>query len=73
MGDCEMEICIDESKLKELMKEAVFEALRDQKGLIYEIMTEVMEDVALAHAIREGESTETVGKEKILDIIEGRA
>ena len=67
-----MEICIDESKLKELMKEAVLDALKDQKEVLYDILAEVMEDIALAQAIKEGEDTETVGKEKILDIIEGR-
>lgn len=54
------------------MKEAIFEALNDQKELIYDIMSEVMEDVALARAIKDGESTETVPKERILDILEGR-
>ena len=68
-----MEICIDETKLKEIMKEAVLEALKDQKEVIYDILAEVMEDIALAQAIKEGETTETVSKEEILDIIEGRS
>jgi hypothetical protein len=66
------ETCIDESKLKELMKEAFAEALEDRKEIFYEILTDVMEDMALAGAIEEGESTEEAGKQEVLDILRGR-
>lgn len=67
-----MEICVDESRLKELVKEAMFEALKDQKELIRDVLAEVIEDMALANAIMEGENTETVDRERIFDVIEGR-
>ena len=66
-----MEICIDESKFKELMKQALVEVLEDRREAIYEILSEVIEDIGLAHAIREGEATESVGKQEILDILQG--
>jgi len=65
-----MEICIDESKLKELMKQALAEVLEDRKEVIYDILSELIEDVGLAHAIKEGEATESVGKQEILDILQ---
>ncbi len=67
-----MEI-LDERKIKELMKEALVEVLEDRKEVIYDILSEVIEDIALAHAIREGETTEPVSKQEVLDILEGRA
>lgn len=66
-----MEICIDESKLKELMKQALVEVLEDRKEVIYDILSEVIEDLGLAHAIREEEASESVDKKEILDILQG--
>ena len=66
-----MEIRVDESKLKELMKQALVEVLEDRKEVIYDILSELIEDIALAHAIKEGEATESVGKQEILDILQG--
>ncbi|MEW6325999.1 MAG: hypothetical protein AB1487_00125 [Thermodesulfobacteriota bacterium] len=66
-----MEI-LDEKKLKELMKEALVEVLEDRKEVLYDILSEVIEDVALVHAIQEGEATGTVSKKEIFDILEGR-
>ncbi|MEW6182688.1 MAG: hypothetical protein AB1500_05855 [Bacillota bacterium] len=66
-----MEICIDESKLKELMKQALVEVLEDRREVIYEILSEAIEDIALAHAIKDEEATESVDKQKILDILQG--
>jgi hypothetical protein len=57
-----MEVCIDENRLKELMKQALVEVLEDPKDTIYEILSDVIEDMALAHATEEGEATETVSK-----------
>ena len=68
-----MEICMDESKLKELMKQALVEILEDRKDVIHEILSDVIEDIAFAHAIKEGEATEAVGKQEILDILQGQA
>ena len=67
-----MQICMEESKLKQLMKEALVEVLESRKEVIYEIVSEVMEDIALAHAVKEGEATESVDKQEILDIIQGQ-
>jgi len=66
-----MEICVDEGKLKELMKQALIEVLEDRKEVIYGILSEVIEDLALVSAIKEGEATESVDKQEILDILRG--
>ena len=68
-----MEISIDESKLKELMKQALVEVLEDRKEAIYEILSEVIEEIGLAHAIKEGEAAESVDKHEIIEILRGQA
>jgi hypothetical protein len=68
-----IEIVVDESKLKALMKEALVEVLEDRKEVIYEILSEVIQDIALAQAIKERETTEAVSKQEILDILQDHA
>jgi hypothetical protein len=67
-----MEIGFDENKLKDIMKQALVEVLDDRKGVIYEILAEIIEDIALSHAIKEGEATKSVSKRQILSIIQGQ-
>ena len=65
-----MQISIDESKLKQLFKEALIEALEERKDIFHDLITEAIEDVALVRAIQEGEKTEPVSKKEILNILE---
>ncbi len=67
-----MEISIDEDKLKGLMKEALAEVFDDRKEMIYAMLSEVIEDIALARAIKEGESTESIDKQEIFSILTGQ-
>ena len=69
--DMEMQSLIDEGKIKQLMKEALVEALQEQKGALHDLVVEVIEDIAMINAIRQGESSETVSKKEILDILKG--
>jgi hypothetical protein len=68
-----MDVCIDENRLKELMKQAFVEVLEDRRETIYEILSDVIEDMALGHVIEEGQATETVSKDVIFDVLEDRA
>jgi hypothetical protein len=71
-GGLTMEICVDENRLKELMKDAFVEVFDERKEVIYEILAEVIEDIALARAIKEGEATKSVSRDEIFGIIKGR-
>lgn len=64
------EITLTDSKLKELLKLALTEVLQEQRELFAEVVLEVLEDVALAKAIKEGEETELVGRETIFAILQ---
>ena len=57
---------LDERQIKESVKQALVELLRERKGLLYELIVEIVEDYALARAIKEGEQTPKVSREKVL-------
>ncbi|GET40423.1 hypothetical protein [Microseira wollei] len=63
------EITIDESKLKELLKTAIVELLQERKEVVYDLLAEIIEDIALEKAIEEGENTDTVSREAIFNIL----
>jgi len=65
-----MEIPIDERRIKQLLKEALVEVLEERKDILYELLVEVVEDIALVHAIQEGENTEPVSKQEVVKLLE---
>lgn len=65
-----MSTSIDEAKLKDLLKSAVAEVLEERREFVKEIIEEAMEDVALARAIDEGVSTDTVSRQEVFTILE---
>ena len=60
---------LNSSQLKELIKAAIVEILQEQKEVFTDLIAEVMEDIALAKAIEEGENTEPVSRETIFKIL----
>jgi len=65
------EISLDEGRIKELMKQAMLELLKERRDLIYDVFAEVIEDLALGNAIKEGESAESVTREEVFHTLEG--
>ena len=68
-----MQTQLDESRLKQILKEALIEALEEKKDVFHELIVEAIEDIGMINAIREGQNTETVSKQEIFDILEGQA
>jgi len=62
---------LSESALKKLFKEALTETLQEQRELLHDVFAEVLEDIALAEAIRKGQQTEQVAREDIFRSLEG--
>ncbi|MEW5988862.1 MAG: hypothetical protein AB1791_19740 [Chloroflexota bacterium] len=60
---------LDERHTKELFKQALLEMLAERNEMLYRVLAEVLEDVALANAIREGESSPTVGRDEVFAIL----
>ncbi|MCP4164344.1 MAG: hypothetical protein GY759_00435 [Chloroflexi bacterium] len=61
----------DEARMKELFKQAVRETIEEQRDVFYDLFAEVIEDVALAAAIREGAQTEQISREKVFQALGG--
>jgi hypothetical protein len=64
-------VTLDERQIKDLFKQAVLELFQERRDLLYNLLAEVIEDLALANAIKEGESTETVSRAEVFRILEG--
>ncbi len=62
----------DNATLKQLLKEALAETLDEKRELLHEVFSEVLEDLAFAEAIREGQQSEKVSRDEVFDVLEGR-
>ena len=67
-----MEASIDDARLKALLKETLIELLEERREEFSDLLLEVLENLALSRAIREGEGTGLVDQKEILKIIAGR-
>jgi hypothetical protein len=54
------------SPSKDLVKDAVREALLEQRDFLQELFAEVLEDLALAKAIRKGKKSKPAFREEVL-------
>ena len=68
-----METLIDNDKLKEIFKQAIIEAMEEKRDVVHDLLVEAMEDLAMIHAIEQGEETELVSRDEVLSILEGKA
>jgi len=63
-------ITIDDGKLKVLLKQALIEALEERAELIRDLLSEAVEDIALAKAIKEGEESPSISKDEVFQALE---
>ncbi len=61
---------LNENKLKEIFKMAIIELMQEQKEVFSDLFTEIIEDIALEKAIKEGEETENVSREAIFQMLD---
>ncbi len=62
------QIIDDKNQLKEVFKQAFAELLQERRDLLYDVFTEVLEDIALVNAIKEGEETEIVSRKQVFEL-----
>ncbi|MBL7979257.1 MAG: hypothetical protein JNN12_13035 [Bacteroidetes Order II. Incertae sedis bacterium] len=56
-------------ELKQLLKEAMIEALQEQRLLLHEVVTEALLDIGLGEAVKEGLETEYVSRDDIFQLL----
>jgi hypothetical protein len=64
------EAAINPIQLKEIIRDTLVEILQEQRGLLYELVIEAMEDIALVRAIEEEKGGEIATREEIFSILE---
>lgn len=67
------QVSLDEARVKELFKQAILELFQEQRDLLYDLFVEVLEDLALVNAIKEGQASETVSRAEVFQILESAA
>ncbi|OGQ94813.1 MAG: hypothetical protein A2521_09925 [Deltaproteobacteria bacterium RIFOXYD12_FULL_57_12] len=68
-----METITDSNKLKEIFKQAIIEAMEEKKDVVHDLLVAAMEDLAMIHAIQEGEKTGSASRNEVFGILEGKA
>ncbi|MDP1715267.1 MAG: hypothetical protein Q8L41_11050 [Anaerolineales bacterium] len=66
-----MSTITDDSRIKDLFKQAMLELITERRNEFYELFTEALEDILMVYAIREGEDSETVSKAEVLRALGG--
>lgn len=63
----------NEAEIKEIMKADFFKAFEERRNLLYDLIAEALEDMALVRAIKEGEDSSSVSRAEVFELLEGRA
>lgn len=62
---------LDDELTKSLFQQAIVEMLEQKNEALYAAIAEILEDMALARAIEEGEATDDIDRTEIFKILEG--
>ena len=68
-----MSVVEQQVDLKQLMKEAVKEALAENSEMLKELIAESIEDIAFLQRMEEGRKTPLVSRKKIMKILESKS
>ena len=60
---------LDRAELKQLLKESLAETFIEQRELLHDVFQEVIEDISMISAIREGQQSERIDRQEIFDIL----
>lgn len=60
---------VDQMQLKAVLKEAVWELFQENREEFSELFAEIIEDMALASAIREGEASEPASRDEVFAVL----
>lgn len=66
-------IDLDEQQTKDMFKQALTEMIQARDQTLLDMVADVLEDLALGHAIEEGEKSKPASREEVFEILEGSA
>ena len=64
------ETLTEQQQTKDLLKAVLIELFQENKEIITEVITEILEDIAMTKAIQEGENSEIVNRDEIFEILD---
>lgn len=64
-------IDLEDGNIRKLLKEALAEALRDQRDFLRDLLAEVVEDAALIAAIRESREDDFASRGDVISALDG--
>lgn len=59
-------LSLEDRHTKDLIKQALLELFQERRELFYDLFEELLEDVGLANAMREGETSEAVSEKEVM-------
>ncbi len=62
---------LNDEKVKELLTEVIINLIKANRGLLHEVILEVLEEVGLANAISAGRKNDFVSEDEIFSILNG--
>ena len=66
-----MDIRIEDKEIKEIIEDALYKLIVERQDLFKEIIEDIIEDIAMTNAIREGRKNRFVKKDEIMELLEG--
>ena len=63
---------LDPELIKKTFKDALVEVLHEERDALREVLAEVVEDSALADAIRQGQGSELVDRDAVFRILDSK-
>jgi len=59
-------LSLEDRHTKDLIKQALLELFQERRDLFHDLFEELLEDVGLANAMREGEDSEIVSEQEVM-------
>lgn len=59
-------LSLNDRHTKDLIKQALLELFQERRDLFHDLFEELLEDIGLANAMREGESSEVVDEKEVM-------
>lgn len=67
------QLAFDEKKIKEIFISAFDESIQKNREVFHDIFYDVIEDIGLINAIKEGENSGKMSRDEVFSILEGKS